>query len=134
MCHFNENLDAIMCTSRSTQKHFASHLRGNLWLYLIILTCNKVYFFWNYCCRRLERRQNVINPFQVFAGWLVYMERRRGLVTSAVLFLFWLLIVISDVIPFYSIIILKVHLLFVCTMPKLIIMFTQNLIFCLRMF
>ena len=45
---------------------------------------------------------------QLYSAVLVYWERRRGLVTSGVQFLFWFLTTVSDVIPFYSSIIQKV--------------------------
>ncbi|XP_070203291.1 multidrug resistance-associated protein 1-like [Littorina saxatilis] len=45
----------------------------------------------------------------LYAGLLCVLERRRGLVTSGVQFIFWLLTSLSDIIPFYSGIIQKGH-------------------------
>ncbi|KAK7486632.1 hypothetical protein BaRGS_00022157, partial [Batillaria attramentaria] len=39
--------------------------------------------------------------------WLVVLERRRSFITSGVLFIFWVLLAVTQAVPFYTLILLK---------------------------
>ena len=49
--------------------------------------------------------------FQLLVALLVQLERLRGVITSGLLFVFWLLMTIGGIIPFYTLIIKKVKCL-----------------------
>ena len=47
--------------------------------------------------------------FQLLVALLVQLERLRGVITSGILFVFWLLMSLGGIIPFYTLIIQEVN-------------------------
>lgn len=48
---------------------------------------------------------------QVLAGLIIMLERQKGFITSGVLFIFWFLLAITQIVPFYTLLKLQVIIL-----------------------
>ena len=46
--------------------------------------------------------RGILVLFQIVSTVLVQVERKKGFITSGVQFIFWLLLFIAGIIPFYS--------------------------------
>lgn len=48
---------------------------------------------------------------KVLAGLIIMLERQKGFITSGVLFIFWFLLAITQIVPFYTLLKLQVIIL-----------------------
>ena len=86
----------------------ACKLENREWSEIVInYMCFTVYVEYN-CDIRPKKLFISRIGVQLLALFLTVMERRKGFITSGVQFMFWLLLAITQIVPFYTLIELKV--------------------------
>ena len=86
------------CPYSWTLQTFLQHWQTNIFCSYL----EYVYLFARCCSVHMCILLNYLSLFQILSTVLVQIERRKGFLTSGIQFIFWLLLFIAGVIPFYS--------------------------------